>query len=73
MKPILRSLLAILCLAALSGCTQNMTNRHIGTQSEPYPDQGYWQDKSSIQAMRRQWTAENDELSRVRRQEFFGR
>lgn len=73
MKPILRSLLAILCLAALSGCTGGMSSRHTGSQSEAYPDQGYWRDKTGVQAMRRQWAAENDELSRVRRQEFFGR
>jgi hypothetical protein len=71
MDTFLRSLVVLLCLAVLSGCTQGMSNRHTGTQSEPYPDQGYWQDKNRVNAMRRQWSEENEELARLRLQEFF--
>lgn len=71
MDTFLRSLLALLCLAALNGCTGGMSSRHVGTLSEPIPDQGYWQDKTRVEAMRRQWSEENDELSRVRLQEFI--
>jgi hypothetical protein len=75
MKPIkwIKAVLCALSVACLGGCASpaGFWDRHQGTQSAPYPDQSYWQDRSSRKDKSREWIEADKKLSRMRLGEFL--